>query len=89
MDRGQWVDGFVPQIMREGLTAPDIMHYIIVHGCFCKEWCDNLNTTLDDNKKLTLANGETVSFGPNMRMVFVGTEQAYNQSTPAFISRGG
>ena len=32
MDRGEYVDGYLAPILRDGLAAPDIKHYIIATG---------------------------------------------------------
>ena len=45
-------------------------HWIIFDGDVDPEWVENLNALLDDNKLLTLPNGERLSLPPNVRIMF-------------------
>lgn len=42
--------------------------WIIFDGDVDPEWVENLNSVLDDNKLLTLPNGERLSLPPNVRV---------------------
>lgn len=44
--------------------------WIIFDGDVDPEWVENLNSVLDDNKLLTLPNGERLSLPPNVLYLF-------------------
>lgn len=45
--------------------------WIIFDGDVDPEWVENLNSVLDDNKLLTLPNGERLSLPPNVRVQYL------------------
>ena len=65
----------------------DKRQWIIFDGDVDPEWVENLNSVLDDNKLLTLPNGERLSIPPNVRMIFEVSDLKY--ATLATVSRCG
>lgn len=45
-------------------------HWIIFDGDIDPEWVENLNSVLDDNRVLTLPNGERLSIPENVKILF-------------------
>lgn len=61
--------------------------WIVFDGDVDPEWVENLNSVLDDNKLLTLPNGERLSLPPNVRIMFEVQDLKY--ATLATVSRCG
>ena len=61
--------------------------WIIFDGDVDPEWVENLNSVLDDNKLLTLPNGERLNLPPNVRVMFEVQDLRY--ATLATVSRCG
>ncbi|PVV04132.1 hypothetical protein BB560_001375 [Smittium megazygosporum] len=87
----EWTDGLFTQILRkivdndrgESLKR----HWIVFDGDVDPEWVENLNSVLDDNKLLTLPNGERLSLPQNVRIIF--EVETLKFATPATVSRCG
>lgn len=86
-----WTDGLITRIIREILTdlkgELQKIVWIVFDGDIDPEWAENLNSLLDDNKILTLPNGERLGLPPNVRFVF--EVDNLRSATPATVSRCG
>lgn len=87
----EWTDGLFTATLRrivDNLRGEDQKrHWIIFDGDVDPEWAENLNSVLDDNKILTLPNGERIALPNNVRIAFEVENLKY--ATPATVSRCG
>ena len=87
----EWTDGIFTNILRKinenARGESHKRHWIIFDGDVDPEWVENLNSVLDDNKLLTLPNGERISIPPNVKIMFEVESLKY--ATLATVSRCG
>jgi len=87
----EWTNGIFTHILRTILNnvrgEKKKRHWIIFDGDVDPEWAENLNSVLDDNKLLTLPNGERLSIPENVRIMFEVETLKY--ATLATVSRSG
>ena len=82
----EWRDGLMATIVRECVKDTTEDHkWIVCDGPVDALWIENMNTVLDDNKMLCLANSERIKLNPTMHMMFEVQDLAV--ASPATVSR--
>ncbi|KNC97489.1 uncharacterized protein SPPG_07404 [Spizellomyces punctatus DAOM BR117] len=84
----EWTDGVLSSIMRIACAdeKPD-QKWIILDGPVDTLWIESMNTLLDDNKVLTLINGERIALTEQVSLIFEVDD--LSTASPATVSRAG
>jgi len=83
-----WKDGLASSIMREFSKSDEqTRRWVVFDGPVDSLWIENMNTVLDDNMMLCLANQERIKLKHEMRMLFEVLD--LEAASPATVSRCG
>lgn len=84
----EWKDGLLSKTMRSLSELPDQNpKWILLDGDLDANWIESMNSVMDDNKILTLANNERIPLKAHMRMIFEIRDLRF--ASPATVSRAG
>ena len=82
----EWTDGVLGRTYRDMATSnSDERKWIVFDGPLDSSWMENLNTVLDDSKKLCLMNGEIIPLSKKMTILFEISDM--RKASPAVVGR--
>eukprot|EP00003_Mantamonas_plastica_P006669 TRINITY_DN1548_c0_g2_i8.p1 TRINITY_DN1548_c0_g2~~TRINITY_DN1548_c0_g2_i8.p1 ORF type:complete len:4445 (-),score=1771.15 TRINITY_DN1548_c0_g2_i8:52-13386(-) len=87
-NNNEWTEGLLSFLMREfSHSGRDTPQWLLLDGDIDAGWIETMNTVMDDNKVLTLANNDRVFLTDSMRLIF--EVDNLRNATLATVSRAG
>jgi dynein heavy chain len=85
---GEWHEGVLSSMMsRLCKEESEAQRWMVLDGPVDTLWIESMNTVLDDNKVLTLLNGDRINLPPQVGLIFEVEDLAV--ASPATVSRAG
>lgn len=84
----QWQEGVLSNVLKTMVGDQSITkRWMVLDGPVDTSWIESMNSVLDDSKRLTLTNMDTIALTPNCRLLF--EVENLDQASPATVSRAG
>ena len=82
----EWTDGILTYAIRKAASDVTGRRMLVTFdGPIEPDWVENMNSVLDDNKRLNLVTGETIYLTPQMNVILECSDLV--ECSPATISR--
>jgi dynein heavy chain len=83
-----WFDGIFSTVLKKMCQdTRRVNNWVILDGPVDTLWIESMNSVLDDNKILTLDNGDRIALTPGVRLLF--EVENLDVASPATVSRAG
>jgi len=67
----QWMEGVCSALLKQMCAEEQkVNRWLVMDGPIDTLWIESMNSVLDDNKLLTLNNGDRIALTPNVRLLF-------------------